>query len=110
MQDATALTAIVRRPVMASMGAVLAVLIAAGPVLADLEQGHTGTVAFHELRDGSNGGAVCSYKQIVPSPGGYTYEAKLKQIDVRPPKVRASSGSQEVGWRFIVERRGYSGT
>jgi hypothetical protein len=110
MRTNTPVTALVRRPVLASMSAVLFALVAAGPVLADLEQGHTGTVGFHELRDGSNGGAVCRYKQIVPSPSGYNYEAKLKRIDVRPPRVRASSGSQEVGWRFIVERRGYSGT
>jgi len=88
----------------------LLVLVAAGPVLGDQERGHTGVVGFHELRDGKTGGAVCRYKEIAPSPTGYDYEAKLKRIDVRPPRVRASSGSQEVGWRFIVERRGYSDT
>jgi hypothetical protein len=106
----TSNVATTRRPVLVAISAMLLVLVAAGPVLADHEQGHTGIVGFHELRDGKTGGAVCRYKQLVPSPSGYTYEAKLKRIDVRAPRVRASSGSQEVGWRFIVERRGYSGT
>jgi hypothetical protein len=91
---------------LASITALLLALLAAGPVLADLEQGHSGTVGFHELRDGSNGGAICRYKQV---PSSYAYEAKLKWIDVRPPKVRSTSGSQAVGWRFLIERRSYDG-
>ena len=98
-----------RHPVLAFVSAIMFAVIAAGPVLADLEQGHTGTVGFHELRDGSNGGAICRYEEVVPSPGGYQYEAELKWIDVRPPKMKAIAGDQRVGWRFIIERRDRAG-
>lgn len=108
MRAVRPVTAMVRRPALASLAALLFALLAAGPALADLERGHSGTVGFHELRDGLNGGAICRYKQVVPSD--YNYEAKLKSIDVRPPKVRSTSGSQAVGWRFVVERRSYDGT
>jgi hypothetical protein len=84
-------------------------VVGAGPVLADVEMGHAGTVGFHELRDGSNGGAICRYKEVAPSPGNYQYEAELKWIDVRPPKMKAVAGEQRVGWRFIVERRDRAG-
>jgi len=32
------------------------------------------------------------------------YEGKLNRIEVRPPKMKAISGQQQVGWRFMVER------
>jgi hypothetical protein len=96
-----------RPPVLAFVSAVMFAVIGAGPVLADAELGHTGTVGFHELRDGRNGGAICRYKELVPSPGNYQYEAELKWIDVRPPKMKAIAGEQRVGWRFIIERRDY---
>ena len=94
-----------RRATISAIGAVAVTALAISPVLADEEFGHTGTVGYHDLRDaGNTGGAICDYRRVNPSPGGYSYEAKLRWIDVRPPKVRAISGSQEVGWRFIVER------
>jgi hypothetical protein len=100
-----------RRPaLLAFISAMLFAVVGAGPVLADLEQGHTGTVGFHELRDTSTAGAVCRYEEIKPSPSGVDYEAELKWIDVRPPKIRAISGQQRVGWRFIIERRDFDGT
>jgi hypothetical protein len=73
-------------------------VLSAGPVLADVELGHTGTVGFHELRDGRNGGAICRYDELVPSPGNFQYEAELDWINVRPPKMKSSSGEQRVGW------------
>ena len=99
-----------RSPIVALFSAMLFAVVAAGPVAADLEQGHTGIVGFHELRDGANGGAVCRYKEVVPSPGGYQYEAELKWIDVRPPKMKAVIGTQRVGWRFLIERRDFAGS
>ena len=95
------------RPVLAFVSAILLSIIAAGPVLADTELGHTGTVGFHELRDGRNGGAICRYEELFPSPSNFEYEAELDWIDVRPPKMKAAAGRQRVGWRFIVERRDY---
>ena len=89
----------------------LLALAAAVPVQADTELGDTGTTGFHALRDSeSKPGATCRYKGIYPSPGGYSYEGKLKWIDVRPPKMKAISGQQEVGWRFMVERLDISTT
>ncbi len=97
--------ALLRRGTISAIAGLAVTALAIGPVLADEELGHTGSVGFHALRDSANGGgAICSYKRLNPSPGGYSYEAKLKWIDVRPPKVRAISGTQEVGWRFMVER------
>ena len=96
-----------RSPVLAFVSATLFAVLGAGPVLADTELGHTGTVGFHELRDGRNGGAICRYDELFPSPSNFQYEAELDWIDVRPPKMKAAAGSQRVGWRFIVERRDY---
>ena len=97
-----------RRPLAAAIATFLLALIVAAPAVAQIEQGHTGTVGPHSLRDSSTKpGATCRFRRIQPSPGGYSYEAKLNRIDVRPPKVRAISGSQEVGWRFFVQRRGW---
>jgi hypothetical protein len=95
-----------RRGVVSTVSALVFAALAVSPALADAEAGHTGTVGFHALVDkGNKGGATCEYKRVTPSPGGYSYEAKLKWINVRAPKVRAISGSQEVGWRFMVERQ-----
>lgn len=94
------------RYLLITISALLLAFTAAVPVQADTELGETGTTGFHALRDSDpSGGAICRYKGIYPSPGGYSYEGKLKWIDVRPPKMKAISGQQEVGWRFIVERR-----
>ena len=98
-----------RSPILAFVSAVLFAVIGAGPVLADVEQGHRGTVGFHDLRDGAKGGVVCRYRETVPAPSGYDYEAELKWIDVRPPKVRAISEPQRVGWKFLIERRDVGG-
>ena len=101
--------ALLRRMLAPTIIALVLAALAVGPALADTEFGHTGTVGFHALRDSSSkGGAICRYKGIEPSPGGYSYEGKLKWIDVRPPKVRAITGSQKVGWRFMVERQANS--
>jgi len=94
------------RYLLVTISALLLALTATVPVEADTELGETGMTGFHALRDADqSGGAVCRYKGIYPSPGGYSYEGKLKWIDVRPPKMKAISGTQEVGWRFKVERR-----
>lgn len=92
-----------------TMSALLLAFTAAAPVQADTELGETGTTGFHALRDSeSTAGASCRYKGIYPTPGHYSYEGKLKWISVQPPKVRAISGHQQVGWRFVVERLNYS--
>lgn len=97
---------LLRRTLISTISALVFATLAISPALADRELGHTGTVGFHTLRDSSSkGGAICQYKGIYPSPGGYSYEGKLKWIDVRPPKVRAIAGVQKVGWRFMVERQ-----
>lgn len=93
-----------RRVASAVVGAALLTMVAVGPALADNELGHTGQVGPHSLRDSSRqSGATCTYERVVPSPGGYHYEGRLKKLNVRPPKVRAIAGTQTVGWRFIVQ-------
>ncbi len=96
----------------AGLSALLLTALAVGPVLADKELGDRGQVGQHSLRDThSKPGAECRYKGNLASPGGsYSYVGKLKYIDVRPPKVRAISGTQQVGWRFIVQRAKGFGT
>jgi hypothetical protein len=95
-----------RRQVVAAIGALLFAGSVVNPVLADTEQGHTGTVGFHQLRDNSTYGAsLCGYTGTGSPPSGYSYEGELDTLAVRPPKVRAISGSQKVGWRFTVQRR-----
>lgn len=97
---------LLRRTLISMISAFTLAALAVSPALADQELGHTGTVGYHALRDGADkGGAICRYKGIYPSPGGYSYEGKLKWIDVRPPKVRSIAGVQKVGWRFMVERQ-----
>lgn len=94
------------RFLLVTISALLLAFTGAVPVQADTDVGETGTTGFHALRDSeSRAGASCRYKGIYPSPGDYSYEGKLKWIDVRPPKMKAISGQQEVGWRFMVERR-----
>jgi hypothetical protein len=61
-------------------------------------------VGWHRLVDSERKpGAICTYKQ---TDGSY-WEGRLKHINVRPPKMRAIAGWQEVGWRFVIERQGY---
>jgi hypothetical protein len=94
-----------------TISALLLAFTAAVPVQADTELSETGTTGFHALRDSqSRPGASCRYEGVYPTPGHYSYEGKLEWISVRPPKVRAISGSQQVGWRFIVERLDISTT
>jgi hypothetical protein len=90
--------------VLASLIAVMAV----GPVAADTELGHKGTVGKHSLRDSSRqGGVFCYYKTLSESKNHF--EGKLNRLVVRPPKMRSISGVQKVGWRFIVQRSIYDG-
>lgn len=98
-------TRVRRRSLFSSVALGLAAMIlAVAPVTADTERGHTGTVGKHSLRDSSsNGGVSCVYAEPhQASPD--TWLAGLKRLEVRPPRVRSSSGSQRVGWRFIVQR------
>lgn len=93
------------RYVLVTISALLLAFTAAVPVQADTELGETGTTGFHALRDSPSGpGYSCHYKGIYPPSGGDRYEGKLNRIDVRPPKMKAISGRQEVGWRYMVER------
>jgi hypothetical protein len=94
------------RYVLTTISILLLALTAAAPVQADTELGETGTTGFHALRDSPDGpGYSCHYKGMYPPQGGLDYEGKLNRIDVRPPKMKAISGQQEVGWRFMVERK-----
>jgi hypothetical protein len=97
----------VRRRLGGAAFVVLLLAFGVQPVLADTERGHTGTVGFHRLRDSSSrGGASCVYTSVEPEyPDVFFYEGRLDWIGVEPPKVRAIAGPQEVGWRFIVQRR-----
>ncbi len=82
-----------------------AAVIAVGPVAAQTEVGHTGVVGFHTLRDNSKrAGARCTWTE---RDGSYFWEGDLTHIDVRPPRMRAVSGTQEVGWRFTVQRQAW---
>jgi hypothetical protein len=86
--------------------AVVVLAFGVQPVLADTERGHTGVVGFHKLVDKStSAGVMCMYTPIEPSDSAYFYMGELVHLYVWPPKVRAISGTQEVGWRFIVQRR-----
>ena len=87
------------------VGAVGASALSVGPVAAQTEIGHTGTVGFHTLRDGVKPGAKCTWTE---RDGAYFWTGELTHIDVRPPRMRASSGMQLVGWRFIVQRRAWN--
>ena len=81
--------------------------ISVGPVAAQTEIGHTGTVGFHTLRDTeARPGATCTYTQ---RDGSYFWEGDLTRIGVRPPRMRAAMGNQQVGWRFVVQRRAWDG-
>jgi hypothetical protein len=98
-----------RHGVVASFLVALALLaLSSGPVMADSEWGHTGTVGFHALRDTgyTNAGATCRYVGVEPSPGGYSWEGELRRIFVRPPRVKGipGYGNQKVGWQFMVQR------
>jgi hypothetical protein len=84
--------------------AALAVVLAVGPVSADTELGHRGQVGAHSLRDSANrGGALCTYRTLGEAHNVY-WEGELRRIDVRPPRMRATAGTQAVGWRFIIRR------
>ena len=85
------------RAAMAATGLLMITLLAAGPVLADTDIGTSGVVGTHSLVDtGSKAGVTCNYKVSL-----------LKHLDVRPPRMRAASGTQAVGWRFSVLRTRY---
>jgi hypothetical protein len=47
--------------------------------------------------------AKCHYAITESDKNGWT-EAELRRIAVTPPKVFAQSGTQTVGWRFVVRR------
>lgn len=88
-----------RRLAFAAGSGLLLALLIGGPAVADSELGHTGTTGVHSLRDASSTpGATCKYRFATDS---YV----LKRITVAPPRVRAISGSQQVGWKFTVQRR-----
>jgi len=83
--------------------ALVGALLLIGPVAADTELGTTGQVGAHSLSDtDANGGAKCSY--VTTSQGETFHNWQLRRLDVRPPRMRAISGQQTVGWRFIVDR------
>jgi hypothetical protein len=83
--------------------AVLVAIMAAGPAAADAELGHKGQVGAHYMRDTySDGAAKCTYRTTFEGSGSHWW--KLRRIDVRPPRVFAISGSQKVGWRFVIQR------
>ena len=92
-----------------TISTLLLAFTAAMPVQADTPVDETGTTGFHALRDSPDKpGYTCHYKGMYPPSGGDRYDGKLNRIGVRPPKVRAISGQQEVGWRFMVERMNVS--
>lgn len=81
----------------------LAIALAGAPLAAATELGHVGRVGAHSLIDSAaNGGARCGYVTTFQDGGAHWW--RLARIDVRAPRVRAISGLQRVGWRFIVQR------
>src|SRR5687768_4400045 len=93
------------RFLLTTISALLVALTAAAPVQADTSLDETETTGAHSLRDSESGpGYSCHYKGVYPPSGGDSYEGKLNRIGVRPPRMKAISGRQEVGWRFMVER------
>jgi len=87
--------------------AVAVTALTAGPVAAQTEIGHTGIVGFHTLRDNeTRPGATCIYTE---RDGSYFWEGNLTRISVRPPRMRAATGSQQLGWRFVIQRRAWNG-
>lgn len=81
----------------------LAGVLAAGPVAADTDFGHKGQVGPHSLRDTySDGGAKCVYEVTFEDQGARW--VRLAKVAVYPPRIRAISAKQKVGWRFIVLR------
>ena len=86
------------------LAGLVAMLIAASPVAADTELGHSGQVGQHSLRDTDveHPGVACRSKTVASGPRGY--ERLLKRIEVRPPRMRSVGSHQRVGWRFIVQR------
>jgi len=82
------------RAAVAATALLMIALLAAGPVLADTDIGTTGVVGAHSLVDtGTNAGVTCRYNVSL-----------LKQLEVRPPRMRAASGTQAVAWRFVALR------
>ena len=82
------------RAAVAATALLMIALLASGPVLADTDIGTTGVVGAHSLVDtGTKTGVTCRYGVIL-----------LKHLDVRPPRMRAVSGTQAVAWRFAVLR------
>jgi hypothetical protein len=81
--------------------------LSVGPVAAQTEVGHTGVVGFHALKDSENRpGATCTYTE---RNGSYYWQGDLTRISVRPPRMRAATGNQLVGWRFVIQRRSWDG-
>ena len=88
------------RAAMAATALLMITLLASGPVLADTDIGTSGVVGTHSLLDTrSKAGVTCGYNVSM-----------LKHVDVRPPRMRAVSGTQAVGWRFAVLRTRYPET
>ena len=81
---------------------VVVLMLAASPVLADTELGHSGKVGRHHLVDTtSSPGVTCQYENSPSQP--------LTGIHVRAPVVRARNVTahrdhQLVGWRYIILR------
>ena len=85
------------RAAVAATALLMIALLASGPVLADTDIGMSGVVGAHSLvYTGTKAGATCRYNVSL-----------LKHLDVRPPRMRAVSGTQAVGWRFAVLRTRY---
>lgn len=88
------------RAAVAATALLMIALLASGPVLADTDIGTSGVVGKHSLVDTrTKAGVTCSYGPTL-----------LKHLDVRPPRMRAVSGTQAVAWRFAVLRTRYPDT
>ena len=79
----------------------------AGTVGADTERGHNGMVGPHSLRDTQTNPSVkCLYED---QGGPSTFNGRLTWIEVNPPRMKSvpGAGTQDVAWRFIVQRAAY---
>ena len=93
-----------RRAALVTLGILACSVLATAPVVADTPIQEIRPLGEHRLVDtSSRPGATCEYNPRTNH--GLDYEGTLEQIHVRPPRMKAAEGSQDVGWRFLIYRR-----
>ena len=99
---------VTRKSGLAIVGALVALVLGSGLVLADTPISHSGSVGAHHLTDTHAGpGVKCLYQE-----GGGSGEEVLHQLVVKPPVIFAvdktgGRDKQLVGWRALIQRRNH---